>query len=397
MIRFFARRLFVSVLVALTVSIVAFSFLRLSGDLPALLAGENAKPDEIARIAHQYGLDAPLYVQYLAWAGSALHGDLGRSLFSGEPVTQLLVERIGVTLTLALGALILALAVAVPLGVFAAVNANSWRDRAAMSLAVAGQAIPNFWFALILIYVFGVACRLVPISGSDSWQNFILPIVTLAFTAMPAFMRLTRAGMLDVLSSDYIRTARAKGLRPVSILFKHALRNAILPIVSVAAVQLGFLLGGSVIVESVFALNGIGLALAFRLDHQRGFSGGAVDPGVSILRLHRPYTARRCDQRVARSAHQAKSAMGGSADTSAAIADLDAGAAAVVAHDDAVRARGLESLAVTLGGGYRAADDHRRDLRAADSALRPLRAGPDQPPGRRPVGSAWLLGACVRH
>ena len=263
MIRFFARRLLVSVLVALTVSIVAFSFLRLSGDLPALLAGENAKPDEIARIAHQYGLDQPLYLQYLDWARSALRGDLGRSLFSGEPVTQLLVERIGVTLTLALGSLILALAVAVPLGVFAAVNANTWRDRLAMSLAVGGQAIPNFWFALILIYVFGVMYRLVPISGSDSWQNFILPIVTLAFTAMPAFVRLTRAGMLDVLSSDYIRTARAKGLRPASILFKHALRNAILPIVSVAAVQLGFLLGGSVIVESVFALNGIGL-LAFR-------------------------------------------------------------------------------------------------------------------------------------
>ncbi len=263
MIRFFARRLLVSVLVALTVSIVAFSFLRLSGDLPALLAGENAKPDEIARIAHQYGLDQPLYLQYLDWARSALRGDLGRSLFSGEPVTQLLVERIGVTLTLALGSLILALAVAVPLGVFAAVNANTWRDRLAMSLAVGGQAIPNFWFALILIYVFGVIYRLVPISGSDSWQNFILPIVTLAFTAMPAFVRLTRAGMLDVLSSDYIRTARAKGLRPASILFKHALRNAILPIVSVAAVQLGFLLGGSVIVESVFALNGIGL-LAFR-------------------------------------------------------------------------------------------------------------------------------------
>jgi peptide/nickel transport system permease protein len=263
MLAFVLRRLLVSALVALTVSIVAFSFLRLSGDLAALLAGENAKPDDIARIAHQYGLDQPLAVQYLDWARSALHGDLGRSLFSGEPVAQLLSERIGVTVTLAVGALILALILAIPLGVLAAVKANTWIDRIALAFATCGQAIPNFWFALILIYVLGVSYRVFPISGSDTWQHFVLPIITLGFTAMPAFMRLTRTGMLDVLSSDYIRTARAKGLSPVSVLFKHALRNAILPIVSVAAVQFGFLLGGSVIVESVFALNGIGL-LAFR-------------------------------------------------------------------------------------------------------------------------------------
>jgi ABC-type dipeptide/oligopeptide/nickel transport system permease component len=263
MVRFFAWRLLVSVLVAVTVSIVAFSFLRLSGDLPALLAGENAKPQDIARIAAQYGLDRPLYVQYLDWARNALHGDLGRSLFTGEPVSQLMSERIGITFTLALGALVLALLVAVPLGVVAAVRPNSWLDRAALSLAVCGQAIPNFWLALILIYVFGVMLRWLPISGSDTWQHFVLPTITLGFSAMPAFMRLTRTGMIDVLSSDFIRTARAKGLGPVSVLFKHALRNAVLPIVSVAAIQLGFLLGGSVIVESVFAFNGIGF-LAFR-------------------------------------------------------------------------------------------------------------------------------------
>jgi peptide/nickel transport system permease protein len=263
MLRYLAWRLFVSVLVAITVSIVAFSFLRLSGDLAVLLAGENATPQDIARVAATYGLDRPLAVQYLDWASSALHGDLGRSLFSGEPVAQLISERIGVTITLAVSALVLALLLAVPLGVAAAVRPNSWLDRAALSFAVCGQALPNFWFALILIYVFGVMLRLLPISGSDHWQNFVLPVVTLGFSAMPAFMRLTRTGMLDVLASDYIRTARAKGLGTGPVLFKHALRNAILPIVSVAAVQLGFLLGGSVIVESVFALNGIGL-LAFR-------------------------------------------------------------------------------------------------------------------------------------
>jgi ABC-type dipeptide/oligopeptide/nickel transport system permease component len=263
MLSFFLRRLLVSVLVALTVSVVAFSFLRLSGDLATLLAGENARPEEIARIAHQYGLDQPLAVQYLDWARSALHGDLGRSLFSGEPVVQLLAERIGVTVTLAVGALILALVLAIPLGVLAAVKANTWIDRMALAFATCGQAIPNFWFALILIYAFGVAYRIFPISGSDTWAHFALPTIALGVHAMPAFLRLTRTGMLDVLAADYIRTARAKGMSPASVLFKHALRNAILPIVSVAAVQLGFLLGGSVIVESVFALNGIGL-LAFR-------------------------------------------------------------------------------------------------------------------------------------
>lgn len=263
MFAFIARRLVVSVLVAVTVSIVAFSFLRLSGDLPALLAGENARPEDIARIAAQYGFDKPLYQQYFDWAGRALHGDLGRSLFSGEPVSQLIVERLGVTVTLAVSALTLALLIAIPLGVIAATQPNSWVDRAALALAVTGQAMPNFWFALILIYIFGVVLKLLPISGSETWQHFVLPTVALAFSATPAFMRLTRTGMLDVLASDYIRTAKAKGLRWPRILFKHALRTAILPIVSIAAVQLGFLLGGSVVIESVFALNGIGF-LAFR-------------------------------------------------------------------------------------------------------------------------------------
>jgi peptide/nickel transport system permease protein len=152
---------------------------------------------------------------------------------------------------------------AIPLGILAASRPNTWTDRLALSTAVFGQAVPSFWFGLILIYVFGVWLRMLPISGSDGWRNFILPIVTLGVATMPGIMRLTRSGMLEVLSSDYIRMARAKGLSTGSVLFKHSLRNAILPVVAVSAVQLGLLLGGSVIVESVFALNGIGL-LAFQ-------------------------------------------------------------------------------------------------------------------------------------
>lgn len=283
MINFLIRRLIIAVLVAITVSIVGFGLLRFSGDLAALLAGENATADDVARIAQSYGLDRPIYIQYFDWVGNALTGDLGKSLFTHEPVSELILTRIGVTATLAFSALALGLLIAIPLGVLAAVKANTWVDRTALVVSVAGQATPNFWFALILIYVFGVWWRQavvfgyklteisilgvqltgLPISGSTTWQHFIMPVVTLATTIMPALMRLTRTGMIEVLSSDYVRTARAKGLSQTSVLFKHSLRNAILPVVSLAAVQLGFLLGGSVIVETIFALNGVGF-LAIR-------------------------------------------------------------------------------------------------------------------------------------
>ena len=262
MLRFVLGRLLMLALVALTVSFIGFGLLRLSGDLAAVLAGETATTADIARVARQYGLDQPLYVQYLDWAGKALRGDLGTSLFTREPVIDLIMARIGVTITLAFSALGISLVFAVPLGVVAAMRKNTWVDRAVLTFSVLGQAIPSFWLGLLLIYLFGVTLRWLPISGSDTSAHFILPTITLALATMPALMRLTRTGMIDALASDYIRTAWAKGLLPLPVLFKHALRNAILPVVSLSAVLLGFLLGGSVIVESVFALNGIGL-LAF--------------------------------------------------------------------------------------------------------------------------------------
>ena len=248
-----------AVLVAITVSIIGFALLRVSGDLAADLAGEDATPAEIAEIAALYGLDRPLHEQYLTWAANALGGDLGQSLFTNEPVMDLILERVGVTILLSVYSLVLALGIAIPLGVMAAIRANTSIDRAALGVAVFGQAIPNFWFGLILIYLFGVMLRWLPISGSSSFAHFILPTVALGTAVMPALMRLTRTGMLEVLEADFIRTARAKGLRPGAVFFKHALRNAVLPVVSLSAVSLGFLLGGSVIVETVFALNGIGL------------------------------------------------------------------------------------------------------------------------------------------
>jgi peptide/nickel transport system permease protein len=155
-------------------------------------------------------------------------------------------------------ALAFAVLLGVPMGVLAAVRPNTWVDRVALTISVIGQAMPSFFFGLILIIVFGVMLRWLPISGSSSWRHFILPSIALGYYATPAIMRLTRSGMLEVLASDYIRTAKAKGLRSGSVLFKHALRNAIIPVVSLLAVQFGFMLGGSLVIETIFAINGVG-------------------------------------------------------------------------------------------------------------------------------------------
>lgn len=263
MLRYVINRLIVAVLVAISVSIISFGLLRLSGDLARDLAGEDATEAQISQIAELYGLDRPLVAQYFDWAGGVMRGDLGKSLFTDEPVVTMLLNTVGITALMSFVALAVALAIAIPMGVLAAVYANSWIDRLALLLVVFSKAMPNFWFALVLIYVFGVLLRWLPISGTGTWQHLILPVAVLALSVLPQLMRLTRGGMIEVLEADYVRTAWAKGMSPHKVFFKHALRNAVLPVVSMAAVSLGFMLGGSVIVESVFGINGIG-ALAYR-------------------------------------------------------------------------------------------------------------------------------------
>jgi peptide/nickel transport system permease protein len=258
MIAYALKRILVALLVALTVSIISFGLLHLSGDLAQALAGPSATAADVAQVRHAYGLDRPLPVQYLDWAGKALHGDFGQSFFLKEPVSELIGSRFPITLTLGFAALAFALTLSIPLGVFAALRPNSWIDRLALTLSVFGQALPSFWFALMLIIVFGLKLRWLPVSGADDWDGYVLPAVALGYYAAPAFMRLTRAGMMEVLGSDYIRTARAKGLRMPTVVVKHALRNAIIPVVAVAAVQFGFMLGGSIVIESVFSLHGLG-------------------------------------------------------------------------------------------------------------------------------------------
>ncbi len=258
MLNFMARRLFVALLVAVAVSIIAFSLLRLSGDLATNIAGEDATAEDIEVIRKQYGLDRPYYIQYLDWLGSGFKGDLGESMFYPEEVTALIKDRLPNTLTLAGFGIIFAMGLAIPLGVVAALRPDSWVDRVALTTAVLGQALPGFFFALILIFVFGLFLGWLPVSGSDSLVSFILPAISLGYYSTPAVMRLTRTGMLEVLNSDYIRTAYAKGLPTFVVLFKHALRNAIIPVVALSAVQFGNMLSGAVITESVFQIQGIG-------------------------------------------------------------------------------------------------------------------------------------------
>jgi len=252
------RRLLLSALVALTVSMVVFGVLRLSGDLAITLAGERASEAVIQEIRIQYGLDRSLPIQYAAWLGDLLRGNFGNSYYTNEPVGQLLADKLPITATLGLAAIVLAIAVAVPLGVAAAVWPNTWIDRACQGLALIGQAMPAFWLSLLLMLLFAVQLRWLPVSGTGTWKHFVMPTLALSTYAIPAIMRLTRGGMIEVLQSDYVRMARAKGLPGRTVVFKHALRNALLPVVALTAVQLGFMLGGSVVIESVFALQGVG-------------------------------------------------------------------------------------------------------------------------------------------
>jgi len=259
MITYILQRLAVGLLVALAVSVITFSLTNLAVDPAVVLAGATASHQDIEAIRSLYGFDQHIVIRYLNWLSAALRGDLGISFRTHLPVFDLIMDRLPVTLILGVSSLILAIVVALPLAILAALNPNTWIDRACLTLAVFGQALPTFWFGLLMIVLFSVNLGWLPASGSGSWKHYVMPSIALGYYAMPALMRLTRTGLLDVLSADYIRTARAKGLMPVTVIFKHALRNAILPIISLAAVQFGMMLGGSIVIESVFALPGVGL------------------------------------------------------------------------------------------------------------------------------------------
>ncbi len=258
MLAYLLRRATMAIFVVFAVSVICFFLSHVAIDPATGVAGDSATAEDIAAIKKLYGFDRPLVVQYGDYVWRLLQGDFGNSYLSNRPVTELIAERFPATALLALLSILFAIVLAIPLGVVAALRPNSLLDRAALFLAVCGQAIPNFWAGLLLILLFGVHLRWLPISGSSTLAHFIMPAVALGSFAMPTIMRLVRAGMIEVLQSDYVRTARAMGLGWRSILFKYGLRNALLPVISLTAVQFGFMLGGSIVIESIFAINGIG-------------------------------------------------------------------------------------------------------------------------------------------
>ncbi len=276
MLRFIAGRLIVGSSVGLTLSIVTFFLLNYVIDPAQAIAGEDALFEEIEQIREQYGFDRSITVRYFEWFSGIFQGDLGISYYWNKPVISLLIDRAPETITLALMSVSVTILISIPLGILAALNPNSLIDRIALGIAVTAQAVPNFWLGLIMILIFALAIPIFPVSGDKTLFHFVLPSIVLGASSVPAVMRLMRTGLLDVINADFIRTARSSGFYGWRLVFNHALRNALLPVVSVLAVQLGNKFGGSVITESVFAINGLGrLALESIL--------GADIPTVQIL------------------------------------------------------------------------------------------------------------------
>jgi peptide/nickel transport system permease protein len=258
MLLFIVHRLFEAAVVVFLALTVVFSLQFLAGDPVKLFLPTDTTPKQIEEFRTRLGLNDPWPVQYARFMRGALRGDFGRSLRQQEPALPLVLDRFPATLSLSSVALLLALAIAIPVGVLSAARRGSWFDHLGIGTTVLGQAIPGFWLGLMLIYVFAVWLKVLPTGGRGTWLHFIMPSITLAAFVAARFARLTRSMMLDVLEQEYIRTARAKGLAPSRVLYRHALKNASLPIVTLLALQLGQLLGGAVITETIFAWPGVG-------------------------------------------------------------------------------------------------------------------------------------------
>jgi ABC-type dipeptide/oligopeptide/nickel transport system permease component len=258
LVAFLGRRLLRALVALWLVSTVVFVVMRLSGDPAPLLLPPDAPRAEIFRVRAELGLDRPLPVQYATFVGNILRGDFGRSIHFREPAARVVVGYLPATLELGLAAFALAVLVAVPIGVLSAVRRNSLLDQGAMGLALVGQSAPTFFVGILLILIVSLKAGLLPTSGRGDLRNLILPALTLGVFAMASIARLTRSAVLEVLRTDYVRTARAKGLSEVWVVAKHTLRNAALPIITITGLQFGALLGGAVVTETVFAWPGMG-------------------------------------------------------------------------------------------------------------------------------------------
>ncbi len=258
MLQYILKRLWHTVYVVIGISMISFFFIHLSGDPVLLMLPGDASDQEIEELREQLGFNDPLYVQYVRFASKAIRGDFGESLYYHVPVMELVIERLPASLELAVAAMVFALVLAVPIGIISAVRRGSMLDMGSMLGALLGLSMPHFWLGIMLMLLFSVHLGWLPTSGRGTMAHLIMPAVSLGLSLMAMFARLTRSVMLEVLSLDYIRTARAKGLREEIVISKHALKNALIPLVTVAGMQFGFLIGGTVIIETVFAWPGLG-------------------------------------------------------------------------------------------------------------------------------------------
>ena len=267
MLGYLLRRVLAAIPVMGVVALVVFLLLRLTpGDPAAILAGDNATPVQLERIRASLGLNEPLYIQFFTWINKLLHGDLGVSLISNVPVLKMIGQRVEPSISIALATIIVSVVVAVPLGVIAAWKQGTWIDRFVMGLSVLGFSVPVFVIGYVLIQVFAIDLRWLPVQGFKSIANgfgpflerLVLPTLALSFIYVALIARMTRASMLDVLGEDYVRTARAKGIGEIAVLFRHALRNAAVPVITVIGTGFALLISGVVVTESVFNIPGIG-------------------------------------------------------------------------------------------------------------------------------------------
>ncbi len=260
--QYIAKRLISLIPLLLVVSFIVFMFIHIiPGDPARLLAGKEATAEEVELARVSLGLDKPLYEQYFIYLKDLLTGDLGYSVKSGVAVSQLIGERILPTLGLTFLSIIWALVVGILLGIVSAVYRNKWPDHLGMFTAVSGISLPNFWVGLVLIQIFSVQLGIFPTGGAEGWKSYIMPSFALGAGIMAMIARFTRSSLVESMKQDYIRTGRAKGLNSRQIIFGHALKNSLIPVVTVAGLQFGFLLGGSVVVEKVFSFPGLGTLL----------------------------------------------------------------------------------------------------------------------------------------
>ncbi|MCX7028181.1 MAG: ABC transporter permease [Spirochaetes bacterium] len=279
LLRFFGRRLGRLLLTVFIISTLVFFVIRvIPGDPALVIAGMDASPETVQSIRVKLGTDKPMIVQYLSWLSSIIRFDFGNTMISGEPVAKLILERFPLTLTLALLGISIGILIAVPLGVLSAVKRWSFWDYFGLVFSQLGMAIPSFWLGIILLLIFAVKIPIFPLFGSETPAHYVLPAFSLGFARAAVILRLARASMVEELSKEYIITARAKGLTERMVKYKHALKNALLPVITITGIELGYMLGGAIIIEQVFALPGLGRLFLFGI-YQRDFpliQGGVV-------------------------------------------------------------------------------------------------------------------------